>query len=196
MSYILYYSNYCEHSKELLIHLGKNNARKDIHYVCIDKRRKAENGQIHIILRNGQTLLLPPNVTRVPALLLLNHGNSILVGNQIYEELKAKDDHYQDVATGGNGEPLAFSTLEMGNTMSDNYSYLDISAKQMEAKGDGGLRIIHNYALLNKDQTIETPPDTYKPDKIGDVNMDNIIKQRNSEVPSKENFIQYMNQLN
>ena len=195
MSYILYYSNFCEHSKELLIHLAKNNARKDIHFVCIDKRRKNENGQIHVILKNGQTLLLPPTVSRVPALLLLNRGNSVLVGNNIYDELKPKEDVYQEISTEGNGEPMAFSTLEMGNSMSDNYSYLDVPPKHMEAKGDGGLRIIHNYALLNKDQVIETPPDTYKPDKIGDVNMENIMKKRDTEVPSKENFIQYMNNI-
>ena len=41
MSSILYYSNFCEHSKKLLQTISKSDISKDIHFICIDKRSKA-----------------------------------------------------------------------------------------------------------------------------------------------------------
>ena len=43
MSSILYYSNYCEHSKKLLQNISKSNLQKEIHFICIDKREKDAN---------------------------------------------------------------------------------------------------------------------------------------------------------
>ena len=81
MSCILYYSNYCEPSKKLLQTVSKTQNANNIHFVCIDKRVKDNNGKIFIILQNEQRLLMPENVTRVPALLLLkenfNYSNLI-----------------------------------------------------------------------------------------------------------------------
>ena len=54
MSSILYYSNYCEHSKSLLQSITKKTLTKDIHFICIDKRIKDTNNKIYIILENGQ----------------------------------------------------------------------------------------------------------------------------------------------
>ena len=126
MSLILYYSNFCEHSKELLIYLARNNNRKDMYFVCIDKREIKPNGQIYVTMPDGQKLLLPKQVEHVPAILLLNHGNRVLFGQDIYNFFHQENEEKKNKATKGNGEPLAFSTLEMGNTMSDNYSYWNI----------------------------------------------------------------------
>ena len=41
-------------------------------------------------------------------------------------------------ATKMNQEPLAFSFSEMGNSLSDTYSYLDTSPDDLCAKGAGG----------------------------------------------------------
>jgi hypothetical protein len=72
MSSILYYSNFCEPSKKLLQTVSKTGVAKDIHFICIDKRIKDNNGKIYIVLQNEQKIIMPENVTRVPALLLLN----------------------------------------------------------------------------------------------------------------------------
>ena len=40
MSEILYYSNYCNHCKELLLKLSKTEKRNEMHFICIDKRVK------------------------------------------------------------------------------------------------------------------------------------------------------------
>ena len=49
MSSILYYSNFCEHSKKLLQGLSKTKVSKDVHFICIDKRVKEGDGKIYIV---------------------------------------------------------------------------------------------------------------------------------------------------
>ena len=83
MSCILYYSKYCEVSKKYLQLISKSSSQNDIHFICIDKRVKDGN-KTYIVLENGQKIILPDNITRVPALLLLNKGYQVLYGEQIY----------------------------------------------------------------------------------------------------------------
>ena len=71
------------------------------------------------------------------------------------------------------------------NGMSDGYSYLDMTSDQMSAKGDGGTRIMHSFASLQGETKIETPPDNYEPNKIGDVSLETLQQQRNSEIPKQ-----------
>ena len=84
MSSILYYSNFCEHSKKLLQTFSKTSVSKDIHFICIDKRVKDNNGKVNIVLESGQKIIMPENVTKVPALLLLNNNYQVLYGDNIY----------------------------------------------------------------------------------------------------------------
>ena len=90
-----------------------------------------------------------------------------------------------ETATSSNGEPLAFS-LDCVNSMSDTYSYIDMSAEELSAKGSGGLREIHNYDTLTQDQTIATPPDDYEPNKVGTVDIGAIQEERNLDVTIKK----------
>ena len=64
MSSILYYSNFCDHSKKLLQTITKTSLIDDIHFICIDKRIKEKDGKIYIILENGQKLIMPENVDK------------------------------------------------------------------------------------------------------------------------------------
>lgn len=150
MSCILYYSKYCEVSKKYLQMLTKTNAQKDIHFICIDKRVQEAN-KTYIVLENGQKIILPENVTRVPALLLLNQGYQVLYGEQILQHLKPQQEIEVKQATQNNMEPLAFSLGGGGfnNIVSDHYSFLDQAPEELEAKGNGGLRQMHNYVDLN-----------------------------------------------
>ena len=183
MSVALYYSNYCDHCKELLMKVSRSKTCDDIHFICIDKRVKHTDGSTHIILENGQRLLLPPNVTKVPSILLLHHGNRVLDGlKEIYNYLNPGEIEINNAATQQNGEPKAFSTSEMGATLSDNYSYLDLSSDELSAKGDGGLRMMHNYTTISDNQTIATPPDDYEPNKVGDVDMSKLEAKRNQDI--------------
>ena len=151
MSCILYYSKYCEVSKKYLQILSKSNVQKDIHFICIDKRVKEANNKTYIILENEQKIILPENVTRVPALLLLTKGYQVIYGEQILEHLKPRQEVEVRQATQNNMEPMAFSFGGGGfsDIVSDSYSFLDQGADELEAKGNGGMRQMHNYVDLN-----------------------------------------------
>ena len=180
MSSVLYYSKYCENCKKLLYELGKSDISKQIHFLSIDKRVN-KNQKTYIVLDNG-CQVLPPNITKVPSLLLLNKGNKIIVGNDVINYFKPQLTQQKVEATKNNMEPMAFSLYEMGTSMSDNYSYLDQSNESMSAKGDGGLRQMHSFVTLNFNDTIETPPEDYEPDKVGDVDLSKLQAQRENEI--------------
>jgi len=188
MSCIIYYSNNCDKSKAVLTALSKSRVQDDIHFLCIDKRVRAANGSgaWHIITETGEKVLLPPQVNRVPALLLLNKGHMVLYGEQILQHFQPKNVALNNQATGFNGEPNAFSLgrESMGGfgVASDNYSFLDQSADELSAKGNGGMRQLYNYATIDTMDKIETPPDNYSPDKVGSVSLEQLQKQRNLDI--------------
>ena len=184
MSSLLYYSNYCENSKKLLRNLSNSSIRNEIHFLCIDKRSENQ-GVTYIELENGQKILLPPTVTKVPALLLLNNNHQVLFGNDIMKYLEPKQMVEQNIATSNNGEPSAFS-IACGNccfgVASDNYSFLDQTDDEMSAKGNGGLRQQHHYSLLDNIEKIDTPPDTYEPNTIGNISLEKLQNERNNNL--------------
>ena len=52
---VLYYSNYCKHSKKILQALGKTNLREKISFICIDNRYLDEKtNQMYIVKYNIQ----------------------------------------------------------------------------------------------------------------------------------------------
>jgi hypothetical protein len=156
MSTILYYSNFCQHSKKLLQQFGKS-PQKDVHFICIDKRVKDKNGKIFISLENGQQIVMPENVTKVPALLLLSDNYKVLYGESILQYFRPRQQAAVMQATQNNIEPMAFSFGGGGGggggsafgIMSDHYSFLDMDPDSLSAKGNGGMRQMHNYADLN-----------------------------------------------
>jgi len=190
MSSILYYSNYCENSKRLIQKIATSSVKDDMHFICLDKRIKKSNGATYVILENGQELLLPPSITKVPALLLLNRGHHVLFGDEIEKYIEPQQIAKQQVAVGEMGEPSAFvfggnSGMAGFGVSSDNYSFLDQDVDDMLAKGSGGMRQTHHYAGIEHTDKIETPPEDYKPDTIGEINMDKIQQERNNDIYQK-----------
>jgi hypothetical protein len=178
MSYILYYSNYCNNSSQIIQKLATSQLKNDIHFISIDDRMKRSDGTTYIRLKNQQEIVLPHTVDKVPALLLLNRGNQVVFGNQILE-------HLQPVRTGVqermvNREPMAFSFNDMNScgVTSDNYSFIDQTIEDLSAKGQGGMRQLRNNVTWETVDSIETPPDDYVPNKIGEVSMEQLQKQR------------------
>ena len=140
MSSILYYSNFCEKCKIILQELSKSSEEDDMHFICIDNRIN-KNSATYIVLEQGQEVLLPPTVNKVPALLLLNHGHRVLFGDDILSHIAPKNEVAQQVATENNGEPMAFSLGGTGfGVASDSFSFLDQTAENLSAKGVGGMR--------------------------------------------------------
>jgi len=185
MSSILYYSNFCEHSKSILKTLTQMNLGNDVHFICIDKRVKDSNNKTFIVLENGQKIIMPENVNRVPALLLLNQGYHVLYGEAILQHLKPKQQAQVRQATQNNMEPMAFS-FGSGFVQSDQYSFLDMDADALSAKGNGGMRQMHNYVDLNYADSINTPKDDFDyktSNKISkDLTVEQLMQQRDNDI--------------
>ena len=186
MSSILYYSNYCNNCKPLLQKLSQTTIKDDIHFICIDKRVRKPNGSTNVILADGEEILLPPNVTKVPALMLLNRGNRVLFGEEINTFIKPQEININNVSTMNNGEPNAFSFMDSATggfgVASDNFSFLDQEPDELSAQGNGGMRQQHHYAGLNSHSAIETPPDTYTPNKVGEISVENLQSKRDRDI--------------
>ena len=189
MSSILYYSNFCEHSKKLIQTLSKTSMVKEIHFICIDKRVKDSNNKVFIVLENGQKIIMPENINRVPALLLLTQGYDVLYGESILNHFKPKQEVAVRQATRNNMEPMAFSFGDgggFGDIVSDQYSFLDQGSDELEAKGSGGMRQMHNYVDLNYSDKITTAVDDhdYKgSNKISkELTVEQLQQQRESEL--------------
>jgi hypothetical protein len=191
MSSIIYYSNYCDHSKKLLNVLSKTKLSQEIHFMCIDRRVK-ENDDTYIILENGQKIIMPKNISKVPALLLLNDNCRVLYGDNIYDYIKPKQEEITQVSTNNNMEPLSFSlgNFGYGGVCSDNFSFLDMNSESLQANGDGGLRQMHNYVALNDTLNIATPKDdyNYKENKLPEgLTLEQLQKQREQDFNNLNN---------
>jgi len=187
MSTILYYSNFCEYSKKLLQALSKTTVSKDIHFICIDNRVKDSNNKQFIVLPNGQKIIMPENITKVPALLLLAQNYKVLYGEAIYDYFKPEEKAIVKQATQNNFEPMAFSFGGCsGGIASDNYSFLDMDSDSLGTKGNGGLRQMHSYVSLNESSKIPTPSDEteYNTNKIkdGEMKIEDLQKQRDQDL--------------
>jgi len=176
MSCILYYSNYCPHSQKILNHLSKNNLSKDIHFLSIDVRETKPDGNVYIKIQNKE-MILPKTISKVPALMLLNNNYRVLFGEDIYNYFQPKQVQQQVQTTQNNLEPFAFS-FSGSQIASDNYSFLDMDSDQLSAKGNGGMRQMHNYFSVGNDSgyKISTPAENFS------------NKETNKNMPSLEQF--------
>tara|TARA_X000000368_G_C22982904_1_gene690744 strand:+ start:152 stop:712 length:561 start_codon:yes stop_codon:yes gene_type:complete len=170
MSRVLYYSNYCSHCKNILTKLTNTKIKSDIHFLCIDKRFKIED-KVYIILENGDKILLPNQVNKVPALMLLYKKNELLYGDEIHNHfdtvIKTENVEKMGDPRVSKVEPQSFSMNDVhGFVKSDVFSFLDMSSEELAAKGDGGMRNMYNYGSINGNEKIFTPPEDYKPNKV------------------------------
>ena len=188
MSSILYYSKNCPHSSKIITKLSKSDIKKEIHFVCIDKRIKRGN-KLYIILNNNKEILLPETITKVPSLLLLYQSYRVLTGDEILKYFEPKIAANVGIATNKNMEPISFSMNEIGFQMSDTYSFLDQTDEELSAKGDGGLRQIHSFSTINNNVTIETPPEDYIPDKVRETDLEKLQKERNKLMKKNQRSI-------
>lgn len=193
MSSILYYSNFCQHSKALIQNVGRSpEISKDVHFICIDKRAKKPDGKTYIILENGQQIVMPDNISKVPALLLLNDNYRVVYGEEIASHFKPRQEAVTKVVTQNNMEPEAYAIGGGGassfggfGAMSDSYSFLDMGHEELSAKGTGGMRQMHNYVALNHADKIHTPQDDtdYKSAKIPEsVTVEQLMQQREADI--------------
>ena len=182
---ILYYSNYCKHSKKVLTFLVKHDIVKSLHCLCVDKRQvNPHNGQVQIMMENGTSVLLPPNIHAVPALMLLKQNYQVLLGNSnITDNFKSLISESNDIATQGNGEPMSFS-LGSRDVVSEGFTMYGATPEELSAKGFGKFRNMHHYVSADGHTfSIQTPPETYKPNKISqDITVDSLEQLRTDDI--------------
>jgi hypothetical protein len=137
---------------------------------------------------------MPENVTRVPALLLLNQNYKVIYGDEIYQQLKPKQEQQIKQATKNNMEPVNFQdgfgsfSGFGGGIVSDNYSFLDQNDTDLSVKGDGGMRQMHSYVSLNDSMNLsmQLPTDDveYSSNKLkeGENSIEALQRKREQEL--------------
>ena len=66
--------------------------------------------------------------------------------------------------------------------MSDSYSYLDQDSDEMGVKGNGGLRQMHSFTKICDSITIDTPPEDYVKERMGEDALKKYTEERNKNV--------------
>jgi len=184
---ILYYSNHCSNCQGLLKELSGTELSKSIHFLCIDSRVQ-ENGKTYIVLPNSKKIILPSNVVRVPTLLSIQENGRLISGMEIKQYLASKIKQTVAVATQHQMEPSAFSFSSggMSSIMSDSYSYLDMTASDLSAEGEGGTRQLHNYVAVDDMASITSSSESQSTRQDGKgsnmLSLENLRRQRELEL--------------
>ena len=184
----LYYSNYCKHSQRVLQFLVKGNLTGKINFLCIDNRERGDDSQMYIILEDGKRVIMPPNVQSVPSLLLVRQGYRVILGDDIIAHyhidanLETKKKQSNQII-----EPIGTSLMISSggmNIVSEPYTSFNLTSEELSAKGNSGRRNMYNYVSANDEViSIQTPPDTYHPDKLDkDVTIDTLQQKRFDDI--------------
>ena len=185
---ILYYSNFCKHCQKVIQILAKNNFTDKISYICIDSRIKdPKTNQILVKTQNGKMVVLPPNIHSVPALLMVSQKYRIVLGDEILNHYLPTIKEQNKIATEGQGEPSGYQLMNSNsgmNIVSEQYTYYNMTPDELSAKGSSQMRQMHNYVSASHNPFfINTPDDSYKPDKIGSaITIDKIEQTRNEDI--------------
>lgn len=185
--HLLFFSELCSHSKELLTNLKQKNLLDKVQLICIDNRY-IENNITHIYLNPQQTMPLPPMITCVPTLCIMPNYE-ILKGGQIMDYFAPMSRSIEDEREKINMEPNAFSLESETNgsfgVSSDSFSFWDTNSDDLSAQGNGGTRQMYTYASIestnNHSEQIYTPTEDAS-DKPAPVTLDQIQQQRNNEL--------------
>lgn len=201
MGYVLYYSNYCTKCQKILqVIVKSNNKNMKFYYICLDARKRdPETGKTIVITEDGKQIVIPPDITHVPALVILSEQRVIFGCDDIIQFLeknmygsggmpligaehanRTASTPKQVAATHADPTPYTLdATVGCGTSgfgvVSDKYSYVT-DEKQL-----------HNYVTMDGGIEIQTPKDNYKSQKIkddGQALIDNLNQQRLKDVPA------------
>jgi len=201
---IFYYSTLCKHSQRVIEFIVQHQLTGQLSCICVDKRKRdTNNNHTVVVLENGQTVMLPPNLHAIPALLCVKNNYTIISGKDAiigYLQEKFGTQYANQVGGGrpgvsgggGGGRPqqrepvgtVLGSLSGSANVWSEPYTNYQMSPDDLAAKSTSGNRPLYHYTSVNQEVKIETPEDTYRPDKVSsNVTIDVLQQQRNQEVP-------------
>lgn len=154
---IVFYSNYCNYSKEVINTLSKSSLHQSLVYICVDDRN----------------IKLPNFVTVVPTVYLSNERR-ILVDDEITGWIEQNTQQ-----SNGDGDLMAYHGSSMGSGgFSTSFSFIEDGVKENN--------MIAQYSFLDgPNQTIETPKEFTGSTKKSGSGMDKAYEQlqqsRNNE---------------
>lgn len=152
---ILFYSDFCEHSKALVTTILKYQLRNHFTIHCVDSSHN-----------------LPKEIDRVP---MLMHDNKLLSDEGLFNYIE------QIVETTSVKKNIApFMISEMGNSISDVYSYLE---------DDNATNIVHSFVHLKdgehiNNERIYTPDDDSTVSCEKNTNYEDLLTRRENELNS------------
>lgn len=184
--HLLFFSEYCKHSIELLSSLKQKNQLESIELICIDSRYAKDN-ITYINVSDTKTMTLPPMINCVPTLCILPNYE-ILQGSKIMEYYTPMSKNIEEAREEINAEPNAFSLGSETNgsfgVSSDNFSFWDTGSDELSAQGDGGMRQMYTYSPANNygsENEINTPAEEVSSNTTS-LDMEQIQQKRNNEI--------------
>lgn len=185
--HLLFFSELCKHSQELLGNMKQNKLLDKVQLISIDNRH-VEKNVTYIHLNSQQFMPLPPMITCVPTLCIMPNYE-ILKGGQIIDYFAPMSKNIEDERQQLNMEPNAFSLESETNgsfgVSSDSFSFWDTDHAELSAQGNGGTRQMYTYASIESasehSEQIYTPLEQTD-DKVQPVTLDQIQQQRNNEI--------------
>ena len=182
--HLLFFSQYCNHSKSLLNELNTKNQLDKVELICIDQRFIKDN-ITYIILPNQQNMPLPPMIQSVPTLCILpNH--EILKGMQILHYFVPISKSLDEERSQLNIEPNPFSiqkeTTGTYGVSSDHFSFWDSNEDELSASGNGGTKQMYDYVSVSNpnEEQIYTPQE--QTDSKPNISLDALQQQRMNEI--------------
>lgn len=156
----IYYSNKCQHSKELINVINKNGNRNNYSYVCVDNSP------------------VPPFIKSVPTLLISeNNNNKILVGEEIFSTITTNNSNSSQ-----NGvDPEAWHGNEMGGSYSDMYSFIEDNSSSISHSFsflNGNPNTIANTQISGNNTTNNEHKDKLSQD------MESLMQRRDQDMPN------------
>jgi hypothetical protein len=186
MSLVLYYSIYCNHSNNLIKKISHISLTHKIDFICIDKK-KIQNNKTYIILDNGQEILLPSAIQKVPALLLIDNLKSqIFYGDDIINYLNPPkvENTREDIKKILEPETFTFCGNNLSSISSDSFSFLN--SENSENQKNNYVNVNYNNEMKQIQQNYD-PSNTEK--KINQADIDKYIQQRDNDIKTSDNKI-------
>lgn len=151
---ILFYSNYCTYSKEIINNISKTPLNENMLFVCVD----------------DSNIQLPPFITSVPTIYLIN-DKKIVIDEAIPEWIKDKLSVSAGPTVDDNEIQAYFGTC--GDSFGLNCSSID----------DNELKpYISSYTFISDDNgSSMASKDTRQSDSKSNINLENLQKMRNQE---------------
>ena len=166
----IYYSNHCQHSKELLTLIVNNKLKNNFSFSSIETNKQ-----------------IPPFIKSVPTLFLSeNNNNKLLVGDEIF--------NYINTTFLNNTKPIVLEEIllrkhvnEMGSSYSDNYSFIDTDSSIGHSfsflDNHTPNNIATNSNLNDSNISGEMSSNTDYKDKLSQ-DVEKLMAARDSEIPS------------